>query len=103
MSERERQKQGGAFVALHPTNDVAFPQPVMLENKYFFHRRDFENYKRALAGLPPLPLDPKSPIVLVKLATVAKELDRHPLSVKRMIGVAPKKTVKRRARSLAEA
>ena len=81
-------------------------RPVIVQNVYFFARNDAENYKRALMGLEPLPVEPNAPIQLVRLVTFAKELGCHPLTLKRRISrpetPAPAAPVKRRARSLEE-
>ena len=103
MSMSNRRRVRGSFAARHTTNEARFPAPVMVNNCYFFTRASIENYKRQLAGFPPLAADPSAPVELVKLATVARELGRHPLTVKRAIAASEPKPepapVKRRARS----
>lgn len=100
MSMSNRRRVRGSFAARHKTIEARFPAPVMVNNCYFFTRRSIEDYKRQLAGFPPLVADPSAPVELIKLATVAKELDRHPLTIKRALEerVEPAPT-KRRARS----
>jgi hypothetical protein len=81
MSERKRHR--GAFVALHPTHEARLPTPIMVNGHYFFRRDQVEAYKHQLAGPAPPKRDPHAHLELVKLKTLADELGRHPMTIKR--------------------
>lgn len=51
-----------------------FPELTRSNGRLYGERGAFENYKRALAGLPPLELDPNRKIELVPAKQIAKEL-----------------------------
>jgi hypothetical protein len=50
-----------------------FPLPVRQRGRLFFWRSELEEYKRALAGLPPKALDPDFIDVLVPAVSMAGE------------------------------
>jgi hypothetical protein len=52
-----------------------FPIPVKERGRWKFWRSEIEAHKRALAGLPELPIDPDKPDSLVDAKTVSEEFD----------------------------
>ncbi len=55
------------------SNVPEFPAPVRQAGRLYFVDRAIENYKRALAGLPPLADDPSAPIKLRPASEVAAD------------------------------
>jgi hypothetical protein len=51
-----------------------FPEPVRQNGRLYFVDCAMENYKRSLAGLPPLPADPHAKIRLLPASEVAADL-----------------------------
>jgi hypothetical protein len=56
------------------SNLPEFPPPYRHRGRLMWDRHGFENYKRALMGLPPLERDPHAPIVFVTATQLAEEL-----------------------------
>ena len=50
-----------------------FPKPIRQNGRLYFVERAIENYKRELAGLPPLPEDSVAKIKLLPAVEVAAE------------------------------
>ena len=63
------------------TKTVKFPILTRQNGRLYGLRHEFEAYKRELAGLPPLQLDPNRPVELVPATQIAAELGfgRRPL------------------------
>jgi len=51
-----------------------FPEPIRQNGRLYFVDRAIEDYKRSLAGLPPLPADPNAKIRLLPASEVAADL-----------------------------
>lgn len=58
-----------------------FPIPIRYGGRLKFNVREFENFKRALAGLPILDRDPQEPIRFIAASDVCADLgiDRRTL------------------------
>jgi hypothetical protein len=55
------------------TADVKFPALIRQNGRLYGERGALENYKRLLAGLPPLNLDPNRPVELIPAKQIAAE------------------------------
>jgi hypothetical protein len=56
------------------TTDVKFPALIRQNGRLYGERGAFENYKRLLAGLPPLNLDANRPVELIPAKQIAAEM-----------------------------
>jgi hypothetical protein len=58
-----------------------FPVPVRYGGRLRFEEHPYENFKRALAGLPPIEREPNSPIRFIDASAVCADLaiDRRTL------------------------
>ena len=65
------------------SHQVTLPDYIRQEGRIYFTRTDIENYKRALAGLPPQESD--GPIILVPAPQFAAELGFHRRTLGRRI------------------
>ena len=55
------------------TQTPHFPAPIRQNGRLYFVDRAIENYKRELAGLPPLPEEPSAKIILRPASDVAAD------------------------------
>ena len=55
------------------SNAPEFPAPIRQNGRLYFVDHAVENYKRELAGLPPLPPDPNAKIVFRPASEVAAD------------------------------
>jgi hypothetical protein len=65
------------------SNQVNLPAHIRQAGRLYFTRTDIENYKRALAGLPPQEAD--GPVILVPAPQFAAELGFHRRTLGRRI------------------
>jgi hypothetical protein len=56
------------------TSTAQFPALIRQNGRLYGERGALENYKRVLAGMPPLNLDPNRPVELVPAKQIAAEL-----------------------------
>jgi hypothetical protein len=70
---------------------VLFPRVTTQNGRRFVARHDLENYKLALAGLPPVERDAKAPIEFVPFRRTAEELGICVRSVERRVAAAASK------------
>jgi hypothetical protein len=56
------------------TADVKFPALIRQNGRLYGERGALENYKRLLAELPPLNLDPNRPVELIPAKQIAAEM-----------------------------
>lgn len=61
------------------------PKPRVVNGAIMFVEAEADNWLRLCAGLEPLPIDPKAPIRLIHLSTLADRHDCHRRTIRRAV------------------